>query len=465
METSIHVNRTEDNRISNLQTAIPMPKEITRRFIRNASMILGSRLVFGLLNVATSILTVRIFGLTDYGVVLLLQSYTRLFNDIIKFDSWQAVLTYGARLQENRDIRGLRQLFGLFISVDIASMATGVILAILFVPYAAEIFEWPPEVARFAPFYVLSVFFMAHATPNGILRLFDRVDVLAVEFAIKAVARLAGVGLVAWMGGNVFHLVLVWFGSTILAGSWPIAICIREMYTRGLMPIFRINWIKAGKRFKGVWRFLAFANASTTIGFVNTTGTTLFTGLVLGAAPAAIFEISHQVAAAISRPVRLLGPIISPEFAMLAAKGDWLNFRKVISRQLRITGSVLFAVAIILFPLLGFILEAIYGPEVVKEIWLFRLYIAAILLAMATFTFEPAILSAGKAGTLLAIRASATALYAMIVLLFLQEYGLTVIGIAALTLQLVFFVSFMFFGKKLLKKRVRRVRNASNPPA
>jgi len=76
--------------------------EIIARFLRNVAMILGSRLTFGLLNLATNALVVRAFGLTELGIVLLLQVYVRMFTDIVKFESWQAVLSYGARLQDDR---------------------------------------------------------------------------------------------------------------------------------------------------------------------------------------------------------------------------------------------------------------------------------------------------------------------------------------------------------------------------
>jgi len=436
-----------------------MQKEIFRRFKRNAAMILGSRLVFGLLNIATSMIFVRTFGLAEFGVIVLLHSYTRLFNDVIKFDSWQAVVTYGARLQENKDDSGLKQLLGLLLSIDFASMIIGIILAITFVPYAAQIFEWPEQVSQFAPVYVISIFFIAHAAPNGILRLFDRVDALAIEFALKAIVRFFGVLLVIYFGGNVFHLVLVWFTASVVAGSWPMLICASELYKRKLIPVFRLNWKRAGKPFKGIWRFLAFANASSTTGFVYTSGSTLFLGTTLGAAPAAAFEIALQFVEALSRPVRILGPIIAPEFAKLVAKGDWITFRKILSRQLKVTGLMLVAAAVVLFTSLGFILETIYGKEILQYTWLFRFLLVFVLLKILAFTFDPAILAANKPGTLLIIRLIVALSYCVIVLALLQAWGLASAGFAMMISQIIYLAIFVFFGKKLLKKRIRKMRS------
>lgn len=437
-----------------------MSKEIYDRFKRNAAIILGSRVIFGVLNIVTSMIFVRMFGLGDLGIVVLLHSYTRLFNDVIKFDSWQAVVTYGAALQEHKNDNGLRRLLGLMLSIDLTSMAIGVVCAIIFAPYAAEIFEWPDKVTQFAPIYVITIFFIAHATPNGILRLFDRVDALAAEFAIKAVVRFVGVLLTAYFDGNVFHLVLVWFSGSVIAGSWPMIICGIELYKRKLVPIFSLNWRKAGREFKGIWRFLAFANASTTTGFLYTSGSTLFLGSFLGASPAAAFEIALQFVDALSRPARILGPIIAPEFAKLVAKGDWITFRKIISRQLKVTGLMLVAASVILFALLNVILETIYGKEILQYIWLFRFLVVFVLLKVLSFTFDPAILAANKPGTLLIIRVVVALFYCGIGLSFIQSYGLAAAGFAMMLSQVIYLAIFGFFGRKLLAKRVKKMRTA-----
>ncbi len=432
-------------------------KDIYHRFKRNAAMILGSRLIFGILNIFTSILFVRFFGLTDLGVVILLQSYTRIFNVFIKFNSWQAVVTYGAVLQEKKDDKGFRRLLGLLLSVDFIAMTIGIGVAIIFAPFAAGIFEWPDQVTSFAPIYVLTVFFAANAAPAGILRLFDRVDTLAVKYALTSVIRFTGVLLTYYLGGNVFHLVLVWFSAAIIAGSWPMAVCVAELVRRKLVPIFRVNWFKAGNEFKGIWRFLGFANFSNVTGIVYRTGTTLFIGWYLGAAPAAIFAIAYQFTGGLARPARLLGPIISPEFAKLVAKGDWLTFRKILSKQLKVTGTLLVVASLVLFSTLSLILEFIYGPEVLPNIWLFRFLLVFALLKVLTFTFEPAILSANKPGTLLIIRTTVAVIYCIIGLSLVKQWGIEAAGFAAMVCQIIYIFIFWLSGRKLLKKRVRKM--------
>lgn len=436
-------------------------REIFARFLRNAAMILGSRLAFGLLNLGTNALVVRAFGLTELGIVLLLQVYVRLFTDIVKFDSWQAVLSFGARLQGEGQEGRLRSFLGFTLGVDIASVSLGVLCAILFVPFAADIFEWPPEVAEFAPVFALSVFFLVQGTPNGVLRLVDRVDILAIQFAVNAVIRFAGVGIAALMGAGVFGIVLAWFAANIVSGAIPWAWAYRELAARRLLPAFDIGWHRAGKVYDGVWKFLLFSNISSSLSFIYFSGTVTFVGAALGPAAAAILQIAQQFAVSLSRPARILGPLISPELAKLAAAGRWSAFAAVIRRQVGVMAALLAGFGAALYLLLGWIVFTVYGAEVEGYLLLFQLLIAGSLLTMATFSFEPAVLSANKPAMLLSLRGAAAALYVASAAALMPGQGIHAFGWAFLISQAAYVTAFTALGTSILRQRIAEEEAAS----
>ncbi|MEM7745263.1 MAG: hypothetical protein AAF409_16285, partial [Pseudomonadota bacterium] len=192
-------------------------------------MILGSRVTFGVLNLASNAVVIQVFGLVELGVVLLLQAYTRLFSEIVKFQSWQAVLRFGATAQERGDHVGLCRLVGFTLALDLVSFAIAIAAAVVLVPWAADWFEWPDNVSSFAPFFVLSLIFITHATPNGVMRLFDRVDTLAIQYSLNSLVRFVGVCAVTVLGGDVIHVVLAWFAGSVLSGTYLFVVTAREM--------------------------------------------------------------------------------------------------------------------------------------------------------------------------------------------------------------------------------------------
>ncbi|MEM7671075.1 MAG: hypothetical protein AAF317_18455, partial [Pseudomonadota bacterium] len=157
--------------------AEPNPLSLTaifRRFRRNIAIVIGSRLIFGLVNLATNVLVIRSFGVAELGIAVLLQGYVRLFADVVKLESWQAILRYGAVEQAASEktgkTDGLRRLYGFAFMLDLIAMTLAIAGAILFVPLAADTFGWPPEVEAFAPIFVLSMLFITHGAANGIVR-------------------------------------------------------------------------------------------------------------------------------------------------------------------------------------------------------------------------------------------------------------------------------------------------------
>lgn len=430
--------------------------EIFRRFLRNAGVILGSRVVFGLLNLATVAIAARAFGLAELGAVLLLQSYARVAGETVRFESWQTVLRYGAMTETRGDREGFRRLVGFTYSVDLASFAVAVAGAVLLVPLAQRWFGWSDELAGFAPVFVLSMIFFTHATPNGVLRHFDRIGIVATQYAANAVIRFTGTLLAVALGGGTLQLAWVWFLASVLSGAIIIVAALRELWRRGLMPRPTLRWGGAAREFPGIWRYLWMTNLISSVPMVINYASTLVVGALLGPAPAAIFDIARQFARAFAHPAKLLGPLLFPDFARLAQGGDWPLMRQIMVRQLRLTALGLGAIAVLLFGLLPWLVVALYGAEVAVEIWLFRLLLLAAMLRFLSFAIEPAFMTAGKAGTLLAVELAATLVYLALVFGLLPGSGLIAMGVAMLAFQFGYLASTLAIGWRLLAHRIAR---------
>lgn len=439
--------------------------EILQRLRRNIAVVVGSRLIFGLVNLATNILVIRAFGVAELGVAVMLQGYVRLFAGIVQLQSWQVILRFGAIAQEEAERSGsfqkLRQLFGFGFFVDIVTMGLAIVGAILCAPAAAELFDWPPEVALFAPFFMLSMPFVTHMTPNGIVRLYQRVDALAWQFAINAMLRLIGVSLAALFGGGMLEIVLAWFAASVISGLIPVAVAFREMNARANLPTFSGAVREARRMFPGVWRFLIFTNITGAGSQVLTNGTTLFVGAYFGAAETGIYETARRFSTALSRPTRLLGPLIFPDIAMLSAKSDWRAIRKLVLRLLRTTALLLLGAAAVLFPILPWLVELLFGSEFSDHIWLFRILLAGVLISVLGFAFGPWLLSANKSGVVLVISYIAIVFYVIIAGSLYQGYGTLAFAWGLLGYYALYEAMFISVGLILLARRHRKADSRS----
>lgn len=448
--------------------------EIFRRFLRNAGLMLGNRVVFGLLNLATVTMAVRHYGLSDLGMLLLLQSYTKLFAEIVKFNSWQAVLRYGSLLEEAKDRTRFRKLIGFVITIDILAASFAAACAILLIPYAASWYKWSEDVTAFAPLFVFALFFITQGAHTGILRLFDCVGAVVMQHSLNAVVRFGLVGLLILLDGDFSYVVLAWFLAFVAGGLWPMGAFIREVLKRDLMPKFTLAWIKTAREFDGIWRFLFLTNLSSFPALVIQNGPAMVLGGVAGSAAAGAYEIARQFATALSRPMRMLGPIIFPEFARLTAKGEWRKIQAIFKQQIAYTFIFATAATAVLMTILPFVVAQSFGPELSAHLWLFRLLIIGAMINLLGFAIQPAFLSANKAGTMLLLQLLGSAAFIGACFAGYSAWGLDGVGFGLVGYALVFqFCSFVI-GRRLLSKRIgcersreresARVTDASEPP-
>ncbi|MDA3856832.1 MAG: lipopolysaccharide biosynthesis protein [Roseovarius sp.] len=439
-------------------------KNIHRRFLHNASLIVGIRMVFGLLNLATNAIILRAYGAADLGMVMLLIAYVRVFAEVAKFESWQAVLRFGVIAQERGEENNLRRLVGLALSIDVITMFLAIVVSVLLIPQAAVWFGWNAQVTELAPWFMILIIFLTNATPNGVMRLFDRVEILALQHGLNAVIRLVLVLIAVMLGGTVVHLVMAWFAGFVISGAMTMAVCAYELIKRDLRPKFSLNLRKTGALFPGIWHFLVMSNLFGIGPLAVTHLTTLFVGAQLGSAQAAVLQLARQLSTGISGPTRLLGPLLLPDFSRLSGRGDWAGLRRMVVQQIKVAAIFVVVGGGILFAVLPIVVELAFGADLLAHIWLFRLLIMAALINIRGFALHHAMFSANKGGTALLIQIAAMAVYAVIMLGGLWVIGLNAVGFGMIGFALVSRGLSVWIGRGLLKKRIKRSKLREDAP-
>ena len=441
------------------------PKEIFRRILRNAGLVLGGKAATALLNLAAVSIAFRSLGVEAMGALVLVNAFARAASSFVKFQSWQAVLRYGAGSLGPERRAEFHALLRFTAGLDLAASAAGC-LACAAVAWALgpAVFGWPPEVARLAALYATSVFFMVTATPIGLLRLFDRFDLLARRDALGAGVRLAGAALAAALGGGLPAFLGAWYaaiaagGLALIAGAWG------ELRRRGLLKregdaAAAGRRVKATEAFPGIWGFVWSTNLMTTLSLGSTHIATLCVGFVLGPAAAALFALARQVGEAALKPSRFLTPALYPELARLAAAGDHAGLRAVLRRSFAYSAAAALALLAALAALGGPLLRLV-GGEAAAPAWGVMMLIAvASSIGFAGFTLEPLLVSVRRHAWALRLRLVATLAYIPAALLGLYLFGLEGAGAASVLSALL-----LLAGQALAARRWLRADHSGAVP-
>lgn len=427
--------------------AASSPGAIWRRIKRNAGIIVGGRLVFGLLNLAAAALAVRAVGVEAFGVVVLLQAYVRLIAGLLKFQSWSAVTKFGADALALGDEDAFRRLTGFTLRIDMIGFAATIVIGIACVPLAASWLNWPPAAQTLAPWYVLTAPFITAGTPTGVLRLLDRFVVLAQQHGLNAIVRFIGaLGLyLAFLingpegAPGVGPLILIWGSASLISGMWMILMAWRAARARGLSPQLRGRWSELTFGFTRIWRFVLFLNASSLMEVVATYATVLVVGGLLGPAAAGLFGLVRQITDPLLRFRSILGPVVFPEFAWLEARKDRTSIARVLWRSLAICGAVLLVFCLFLAGAGEWVLVTLFDDQAAPAAPLLTAAGAAAAFVALGFAMEPVLLTLRKERAVMFTAIFSTMLFCAVLWPLIHWQGLLGAGLAMLVRQAVLF--------------------------
>ena len=410
-----------------------------RRLLTNASLLLGGRSLNALFNVVAMTLIVRSVGLETFGLLVLVHALMSTVSDLAKFQSWQAVLRYGTPALEEGRTLDFRRLIKLTVLLDLGSAVFGIVVAVMAVPLLAARFEWSPEWVPEIQLYAFSILFMVTATPTGLLRLFDRFDLLSVSNAIGSFLRVIGAVWVFIYGGGLELLLLIWFASIVTSGLWLMAHAYRTLSLRGLLQGPRLGYRKLASGHEGIGAFVWTTQANTTLASTMKHLTTVVVGFLLSPAAAGLYDISRQVTTLLTRFAKLMQPATYPEFARLSVQGDMHAIRQLILRSMALMTGV---GAVLVIPLVVFgrsLLSFVFGQGLEAAYGLLVLMAVAAAVRLLSFPLEPALISTGRASMALLIRATTVAVFLIGLFALIPRIGLIGAGVAGLAAALVAF--------------------------
>ena len=419
------------------------------RIARNVGWLLGGRGFAGVISLVYLGVAARTLGPDRFGAFTLILTYGQLVANIVQFQSWKGVIRFGAaHIAEQRADR-LARLLGFTALLDWSSAIAGAVIAAVGVILIAPLLHWSSEEQRQAAAFGAALLLTTGATPTGMLRLFDRFDLLTCSEAVAPVVRLLG-AVAAWKaGGGVAAFLVVWALAALaqtLAG-WAAAILIHG----SRLSIGRAAYRQAIAENHRVWRFMLQTSLSSSLGFFCEQAGTLAVGAVAGPAMAGGFRIADRLANGITKPAETVTRALYPELARLVASNDRATLRKLFIRTSWIAGSLAILVVAIC---------AIAGPLVLRLLagrqfefaqpFLLLLAISAAIY-LSGFVLEPFHNAHGRSGRVLRARAVGAVIYGLLLVGLLPLMGAMGAGVAAIVTAIVIFMQLALSARAILR--------------
>ncbi|NQV21683.1 MAG: lipopolysaccharide biosynthesis protein [Rhodospirillales bacterium] len=410
---------------------------VMRRTFSNAGRLLSGKAVAGLLGLSCVALAARALGPEQFGALILIHTYVLVVSGIVKFRSWQAVIRYGAECLGAERRGDFQKLIKFTTLLDVGSSVLGAVAAVLLAPLVGGWFGWDAETSRLAASYGWLILFMVEATPTGVLRLFDRFNLLAVQSTIAPFLRLLGAVAAYLAGAGLAEFLAVWF---IAAATGRLVLLVmgwselrRQNMTAGLGRGFG----QLTTPHEGLWKFVWFTNFNASLGLMLGNVTTLVVGATLGATDAGLFKIAREFSSVLGKPAQLLTQAIYPDLTRLWSDGDRKAAGKLILRSGLVAGAGAFAVLALIVLVGEQLLSLVVGEAFIGAYGIMVLLVSAKVISVFGFPLTPAMYAMGRPGLLLRINVVLTLLYLPLLVGLLEVMGRT--GAGAATLVWAFF--------------------------
>jgi len=430
------------------------------RMGKNVAWLLGGRGFVGITSLAYLAIAARSLGPLGFGAFSLILAYGQIISALMQFQSWQGVIRYGALHLARENEPALARMLGFTAMLDIGSALLGALLAVAAVGMVGGFLDWSPVEQGHAAWFGVALLLSIGATPQGILRLFDRFDLITYCQAIAPTIRLAG-SIAAWASdAGMGAFLVVWALAQI---SQNLALWIIAIGPAGRRPSLGITpFRQAPLENPGIWRFMLTTNFSSSLGLFGEQLGTLVVGGAAGTAAAGGFRLASRLARSIAKPIQTMARVIYPELARLVANDDRTTMRHVVIRSSLVAASL--AGLIVLVAIFGgnLLIDLIAGRDYRFAHGFLVLLALASAIDLAGFAMEPLLNAHGRAGAVLAARLAGASIYSLLLALLLPMIGPIAVAVAAVGMAMIVKLPLVGAARRTLN---RGAASSMRPPA
>lgn len=414
-------------------------------------MVLSGKAVATLSGLAFLALAARALGAAEFGIIILTHSVMILVTQIVSFKSSEVLIKYGAGYIHERQFEKFQRLVKLTLSLDLASGFVGAVAGIATIQLLGGGLGFPDDAISLASAYCVLIVLNITATPSGILRLFNRFDLIAYQMLVDPLARLVGTAIAFYFGAPWQIYLLVWFLARLAHSFTLIAIALFELHKQDLLKTFDRNFRNLASPHPGIWSFSWSSNLHGTVNLVGTQMATLVVAAVLGPAGAALFKVAQEIASVVGNASQFINTALYPEMVKLAATSSGKDIARIIKRAgfagllvgIGFTALVLIGGKATLFQL--------FGPEFVSAFGVLLLMSLASTIELMTFPYEPALYVAGRPQIAFYLKFLTSSVQIVVLFVLLNLLGLSGAGYAAIIASSLAAVLLLIVTKRVLK--------------
>lgn len=432
-------------------------KNLWKRPFYNAGRLLMGRGVQAVLSIGYMAFATRALGVSEFGILVLIHSSVFFVRQIFGFYSWQMIMRYGANALTAGSANVLRPLVIFACKIEAAAALIGTLLVLGLSAEALELFDIPPQYLSMLQIYsIVIVFALMSDVGLGILRLFDRHNLISLQITISPTIRFIGSGALLVLQGSLFDFILLWVLSIVISKGVLLYMGLKVLKANlSREESTASNKAEVGtplENFKAIrkdaWRYSVGTNFHSSLG---ADVAPLLISTVLGPAGAALWRVAQKFAAVVGQPLsKTLLPAISTDMAWLNAGGSATGRRAMVYKAGALAGGISMLLVLVLTVVGEAAIKIVVGEEFVAA------YSTMVVLTLATalnafaFGLSPLAMTAGRVWSVTLLRVISMGIFCAIIVPMVNYWGIVGAGIATVVRTVVYIFMTFWLVRDLL---------------
>ena len=379
----------------------------------------------------------RALGPEQMGVLALVLTMGRLFERLIRFESWQPLIRFGTQEGIEDEPEVLGQLFLLGLLLDIACALVAALLMV-----GLGYFFLPLVGLHHSDFHLLLIFAPAIAlnirgAPTAALRMAGRFKLLAYFQLFSAILRIALAGASWAMEAQLPVFLAIWTLAQVIDAAIFGILGAQALKSLGVANPLRAGMRGLTARFPGFMGFAWSTNASSALRTFTHEADTLLVGALAGPTAAGSYHIAKRFAKVAQQVGAHVQTVIYPDLARMWARRRFDEVRMLKSRvQLVLGGIGLLIIAAVAVIGPGGV-AWLFSPGFEMVYYLLLTQLVAVVLVLIGSSSRSALLAMNKPTFVLMIAFVATATFLSSAFVLIPKVGAIGANLAHIAFALV----------------------------
>lgn len=426
--------------------------ELLQKLFKNAAILFSGNVAASLLGLVSLALTARALGVEEFGILVLITTYVLIVDKLINFQSWQALIKYGAEALEKNKQEDFKVLLKFGFVLDTGTAILGAIVAASLAGVVGDWLGWNNEQILMAVAYSATVLFHINGTPIAILRLFNKFKKTAVQQVYASLFKLIGVSVAYSFGAGLWAFLLIWALTDVLGKLLLIIYAARELVCQEVKGVLVASLKGLSSRFYGVWGFVITTNLNSSIRMTSRELDIMIVAAILGPAASGLYKIAKQFTSVIQKTINPMYQAVYPELAKLYSSGQIKRFINFSLKSSLLAGFIAMVLWLVFLVLADQIINWTVGSEYLDAKGVMLWYMLAAVIAAVAFPLQPAMLSMGRPHMTFWVHIASTAIYFAVLFPMLKGFGLVGAGMAYVVYYAVWSLLMLLIEIKILAK-------------